>query len=248
MSLRDDAKVAPASVLFPELHYFTNDAWPIIRGVAGARGFPVLLNNRYSKGTIFVLNIPDNIGDLYALPHGVMNAVKPYLQKNFPVRIDAPNHVALFAYDNGAFVVRSYRDEPVTVTVSLSGNGDGVEGHAKRTGDRRQAGRGRRRQVRRGQSPTIRAPSSRSRFRRIRSAYSSGSKASDAPQKRVPHLSDKSVLCRVAVGFDAVRRNKSFAYAPFGRFGLASARVLQFCFYLMGDARPQRASTATPHS
>ncbi len=127
VSLRDDAKVAPASVLFPELHYYTNDAWPIIRGVNGARGFPVLLNNRYSKGTIFVLNIPDNIGDLYTLPHGVMNAVKPYLQKSFPVRIDAPNHVALFAYDNGAFVVESYRDEPVTVTVSLSGTGVGLK-------------------------------------------------------------------------------------------------------------------------
>jgi hypothetical protein len=123
VSLRDDPKVKPQSVLFPELHYYTNDAWPIIRGVTGARGFPILLNNRYSKGTIFVLDIPDNIGDLYSLPHGVINAVKPFLQKGFPVRIDAPNHVALFAYDNGAFVVESYRDEPVTVTVSLSGEG-----------------------------------------------------------------------------------------------------------------------------
>ncbi len=123
VSLRDDPKVAPQSVMFPELHYYTNDAWPIIRGVNGARGFPVLLNNRYSKGTIFVLNIPDNIGELYTLPHGVMNAVKPFLQKDFPVRIDAPNHVALFAYDNGAFVVESFRDEAATVTVSLSGQG-----------------------------------------------------------------------------------------------------------------------------
>lgn len=127
VSLRDDPKVAPQSVLFPELHYYTNDAWPIIRGVTGARGFPILLNNRYAKGTIFVLDIPDNIGDLYSLPHGVMNAVKPFLQKGFPVRIDAPNHVALFAYDNGAFVVESYRDQPVTVTVSLSGKGAGLK-------------------------------------------------------------------------------------------------------------------------
>ncbi|MGZ3299004.1 MAG: hypothetical protein ACXU8O_08315, partial [Asticcacaulis sp.] len=122
-SLRDDAKVAPPDILFPELHYYTNDAWPIIRGVAGARGFPVLLNNRYARGTIFVLNIPDNIGDLYALPHGVMNTVKTYLQKGAPVRLDSPNHVALFTYDNGAFIVESYRDEPVTVKVSLSGAG-----------------------------------------------------------------------------------------------------------------------------
>ena len=127
VSLRDDPKVAPQNVLFPELHYFTNDAWPIIRGVNGARGFPVLLNNRYSKGTIFILSVPANIGELYALPRGVMSAVKPYLQKNFPVRIDAPNQVALFAYDNGAFVVESFRDEAATVTVSLSGKGTGLK-------------------------------------------------------------------------------------------------------------------------
>ncbi len=120
-SLRDDPKVAPKDVLFPELHYYTNDAWPIIRGVSGARGFPILLMNRYSKGILYVLNIPDNIGDLYALPHGVMNQVKTYLQKGAAVRIDSPPGVALYTYDNGAFIVESYNDTPVTVTVSLSG-------------------------------------------------------------------------------------------------------------------------------
>ena len=121
-SLRDDPNVAPKDVLFPELHYYTNDAWPIIRGVSGARGFPVLLMNRYSNGLLYVLNIPDNIGDLYAMPQGVMSQVKTYLQKGAPVRIDAPAQVALFDYDNGAFIVESYRDAPVQVTLSLAGN------------------------------------------------------------------------------------------------------------------------------
>ncbi len=133
LSLRDDPKVAPKDILFPELHYYTNDAWPIIRGVSGARGFPILLMNRYSKGILYVLNIPDNIGDLYSLPQGVMSQVKTYLQKGDPVRIDAPSQVALFAYDNGAFIVESYRDEPVKVTISLAGKtatltgGDGTK-------------------------------------------------------------------------------------------------------------------------
>jgi hypothetical protein len=127
-SLRDDPKVAPRDILFPELHYYTNDAWPIIRGVSGARGFPVLLMNRYSKGILYVLNIPDNIGDLYSLPQGVMAQVKTYLQKGDPVRIDAPAGVSLFAYDNGAFIVQSFRDEPTKVTISLKGQGAGLKG------------------------------------------------------------------------------------------------------------------------
>jgi len=116
-SLRDDPKVAPRDVLFPELHYFTNDAWPIIRGVAGARGFPVLLMNRYSKGVLYVLSIPSNIGDLYSMPPGVMNSVKTYLMADTPVRIDAPAGVSLFTYDNGAYVIQSFRDTATTVKV-----------------------------------------------------------------------------------------------------------------------------------
>lgn len=116
-SLRDDPKVAPRDVLFPELHYFTNDAWPIVRGVAGARGFPVLLMNRYSKGILYVLSIPSNIGDLYGLPPGVMNSVKKYLMADAPVRIEAPAGVSLFTYDNGAYVIESFRDTATTVKV-----------------------------------------------------------------------------------------------------------------------------------
>ncbi|MFS2215130.1 hypothetical protein ACCD08_11530 [Telluria sp. Tellsp104] len=116
-SLRDDPKVAPRDVLFPELHYFTNDAWPIIRGVAGARGFPVLLMNRYSKGVLYILSIPSNIGDLYSMPPGVMNSVKTYLMADTPVRIEAPAGVSLFTYDNGAYVIQSFRDTPTTVKV-----------------------------------------------------------------------------------------------------------------------------------
>jgi len=116
-SLRDDPKVAPRDVLFPELHYFTNDAWPIVRGVAGARGFPVLLMNRYSKGILYVLAIPSNIGDLYSMPPGVMNSVKKYLLADAPVRIEGPAGVSLFTYDNGAYVIQSFRDTATTVKV-----------------------------------------------------------------------------------------------------------------------------------
>ena len=38
-------------------------------------------------------------------------------------RIDAPDHVALFTYDNGAFVVENFRDDSARVTVSLASAG-----------------------------------------------------------------------------------------------------------------------------
>ncbi|HET9396530.1 MAG TPA: hypothetical protein VFO36_10775, partial [Nitrospiraceae bacterium] len=66
-SLNDPRQEHPA-VLFPEIRFYTNDTWALIRGVANAKGFPILLMNRYSRGIFYVLTIPDNIGDLYSLP------------------------------------------------------------------------------------------------------------------------------------------------------------------------------------
>ncbi len=121
-SLNDPHHDNPA-VLFPEIHFFTNDSWPIIRGVAGAKGFPMMLMNRYSAGAIYLLNIPENIGDLYNLPQGVITQMKSYLQRDFPVRIDAPAPVSLFAYDNKTFVVESFLPSRADVTISVAGTG-----------------------------------------------------------------------------------------------------------------------------
>jgi hypothetical protein len=121
-SLNDPAHDNPP-VIFPEIRFLTNDSWTLIRGVANAKGFPILLMNRYSRGVLYVLTIPDNIGDLYSLPQGVTNVIKAYLQPNFPVRIDAPSGVSLFAYDNGTFVVQSFLPTATLVKISAAGAG-----------------------------------------------------------------------------------------------------------------------------
>jgi hypothetical protein len=117
----DDPKQNRPAVLFPEIRFFTNDMWAVVRGVAGAKGFPILLMNHYSKGIFYVLVVPENIADLYNLPTAVTSAIKGYLQQDFPVRIDSSAQVALFAYDNGAFVIESFRPEDSEVTVSVTG-------------------------------------------------------------------------------------------------------------------------------
>ena len=117
----NDPDVTGRDILFPELRFYTNDSWTLLRGVANARGIPILLMNRYSRGILYVLDIPDNIGDLYSLPQPAMNVIRTYLQGDFPVRIDAPAQVSLFAYDNGSFIVESFRPGPVRVRVLVAG-------------------------------------------------------------------------------------------------------------------------------
>jgi hypothetical protein len=104
-------------ILVPHLRFLTNDAWPVVRGIADNNGFPMLLMDQYGKGTLYVLTVPDNFTDLYYMPAETLNAIRSYVLGKFPVRVEAPAKVSIFAYDNGTFIVESFRDEPADVTV-----------------------------------------------------------------------------------------------------------------------------------
>ncbi len=108
-------------VLVPEIAFLTNDAWPLVRGIANGRGAPMLLMDRYSKGILYVLTIPENFNDLYVLPQPMLTSIKQFVLRDFPVRLDAPSQVSLFVYDNHTFVVESFLEKPVQVMVSVAG-------------------------------------------------------------------------------------------------------------------------------
>lgn len=109
-------------VLFPEIDFLTNDSWALVRALANGRGYPLLFMDRYSKGILYVWTMPDNFNDLYRLPAEVTSALKNYVMGQFPVRVDGPAQVALFAYDNNAFIVESYLPTPADVSISVAGN------------------------------------------------------------------------------------------------------------------------------
>ena len=110
-----------ADVLFPQIDFLTNDAWALVRAMANGRGYPLLLMDRYAKGILYIWTIPDNFNDLYNLPVSVTKAIKNYVMRGFPVRLDGPSQVALFAYDNHTFIVESYLPTETDVTVSVAG-------------------------------------------------------------------------------------------------------------------------------
>jgi hypothetical protein len=104
-------------ILFPEVHFYTNQAWAVVRGLANGRGVPLLLTDHYSKGELCVLTVPESLYDFYRLPSGVLDAVRRYLGPECPVRLEGPAKVSLFEYNNGTFVVESYLDQPVAVRI-----------------------------------------------------------------------------------------------------------------------------------
>jgi hypothetical protein len=137
-----------ADVIFPEIDFLTNDSWSLVRAEANGNGFPLLLMNRYGRGVLYIWTMPDNFTDLYALPPEVTGAIKNFLLRGFPVRLDGPAQIALFAYDNHTFIVESFLPVETDATISVVDHqtrlknlvtGETVEGQApRRAGGRQQ--------------------------------------------------------------------------------------------------------------
>ncbi len=117
---------ASRDLLIPEIKYLnvlTHDAWGDALGISpGGTTYPVVLSCDYSKAKLYVLTIPNDPADLYALPATVLSVIRAAVGSAEPIRIDsAPAQVALFRYDNHTSIVQNYLATAAEVTVSVSG-------------------------------------------------------------------------------------------------------------------------------
>lgn len=108
-------------LLIPQVLYYTNDAWEMVSAgrplVGGVSGFPILLRAPYSSGNMYVLTIPDDLGNLYDYPREALTEIRRILSKDSGIYLNAPSKVALFLYDNNTLVVENFNDEPVEVSI-----------------------------------------------------------------------------------------------------------------------------------
>jgi hypothetical protein len=117
---RGDVIKSEKPILVPQISYRTNDSWELVSAIDGDNGWPLLHDAEYLDGQLQVLTIPENFADLYALPEPVLNAFRRTIGAAIPAQLEAPGKVSLFAYDNGAFIVHNFRDEPVTARAILA--------------------------------------------------------------------------------------------------------------------------------
>lgn len=113
-------------VLIPQVTYRTNDSWELVSAVDGDNGWPILHDADYLGGQLQVLTIPENFSDLSNYPEPVLNAIRRVVTAALPVKLEAPGKVSLFVYDNGAFIVHNFRDEPVNAGVTLRAGAAGL--------------------------------------------------------------------------------------------------------------------------
>lgn len=97
-----------SDILIPEIDYITNDAWPLASGLAAGIPYPLLIQARYASGSLYVLTIPENFGDIYNLPGEVLTQLRKVLTRSLFVRLEGPAQVCLFPYNNNTFIVESF--------------------------------------------------------------------------------------------------------------------------------------------
>jgi len=113
--------------IIPKVRYRTNDSWEVVSAgrplSGGVSGFPILHRAIYSKGTLYVLTIPDDFGNLYDYPAGALNEIRRRMSSDMDLYLEGPAKVSIFLYDNNTVIVENFNDEPVEI--SLVGK-DGV--------------------------------------------------------------------------------------------------------------------------
>ncbi|MBQ9877942.1 MAG: hypothetical protein IJM29_03430 [Bacteroidales bacterium] len=118
-------------ILIPQVRYLTNDSWEVVSAgrplTNGVSGWPILHRATYSNGTLYVLTIPDDFGNLYDYPAGALNVIRRTMSKDFDLYLQGPSKVSLFLYDNKSVIVENFNDDPVDIKLV------GTEGDIKLT-------------------------------------------------------------------------------------------------------------------
>lgn len=96
-------------ILFEALDYKTNATWADILMLSGENNFPVLTEDYYGRGRLFILNAPENFADLYRLPAEVAGALNSVLSYGQPFYLSADPKWSLIAYDNDTCCLHSFR-------------------------------------------------------------------------------------------------------------------------------------------
>ena len=106
-------------ILIPQVRYLTNDSWEVVSAgrplTGGVSGFPILHKAKYLGAYLYVLTIPDDMGQLYDYPAGALTEIRRTMSQDLDFYLDGPSKVSLFLYDNRTLIVENFNDAPVEV-------------------------------------------------------------------------------------------------------------------------------------
>ena len=113
-------------VLFEILDYKTNATWADILLLVGENNFPVMTEDYYGNGRLFILNVPENFADLYKLPKEVWRSINKHISMGQKVYVAGGAKCSFFAYDNNVYGIQSYSPKAETFQVIVRGECKGI--------------------------------------------------------------------------------------------------------------------------
>ncbi len=114
-------------VLFEILDIKTNASWADVKVIAGANNFPVLSEDLYGNGKLYILNLPENFSDLSLLPKEVWQMINKRFGRGMEIAVASGVPCNLFAYDNGMYGVYGYGAARSTMQVIIKGDCTGIK-------------------------------------------------------------------------------------------------------------------------
>ncbi len=126
--------VSSREIAFEAFQYKTNSTWADISVQCGEDNYPVLTEDDYGKGRLFILNIPENFADLYLLPAVIRENISKHLTMGLQAYIGPDPNVciadkgsrgagkaSLLSYDNGVYGIVNYDERSQSVRLIIRG-------------------------------------------------------------------------------------------------------------------------------
>ena len=107
------------AITFTALNYKTNSTWADVLLHVNDFSTPVMTEDYYGDGFLYILNIPDNFGDLYKLPKDVVGAIAKNFARKGKMFLSVSPKFNLYLYDNDTFGVFNFNEfkEPAEIVI-----------------------------------------------------------------------------------------------------------------------------------
>ena len=94
-------------ILLNRIDFKTNDSQNLVSGLAAENNYPLILKSKYSNGKIYLLNLPDNVGQIYDLPDLVISTCRKLMLNDLPFMVQGKGKYMFFPFNEDHFVLYS---------------------------------------------------------------------------------------------------------------------------------------------
>ncbi len=117
-----DVHVSDEPATFTVLNHKNNATWYDVLLHVNDFSTAVMTEDYYGRGFLYILNIPDNFGDLYRLPKEVVGAIAKNFARRGKVFLSVSPKYNLFLYDNDIFGVYNFNEYKAPAEVVVLGD------------------------------------------------------------------------------------------------------------------------------